>query len=555
MVDFKIEGSCYVNDKFIGTTVAKKITVNILNPDNDINLENKEITVQTGLVINGEEEIVPFGNFIIEKPDTEEVKQKTNFTGYDYMIKFNVLYKDRVIYPIPLGEYFEDLCNQVGLEAGNIDFINSNYIVLGNPFTNNEDCKTVLSNIAQLAGGFAYIGRDNKVYIKTLKNTSKLLKVRDVNEMPVREFNLALVKMLISSRQNTDERLDGNNYLEDFSKNNVWGEVNSLILRISGIEGENTTIEDEASIEKNGLTEIIIEDNYFLNNQSEREKVITPLWNILEGIKYLPFKTEYYGYPYLDAGDMIYVQDTKDKGYVSYVFNYSFTFNGGYSGSLETKALTKTQTAYKNTGNGKTKFRQVERKVDKINGQIQDIIIQQTQTETKLEDTNELIDTINENVANLTIEKDNISATVSETITRLDNDYMTTEQIEAENQTMKDDLDIIKQQQASMELTSSGLQVQIDEINNNGVSVVKNTTVNIDEKGVTVGKSDSEFSTTMSNTGTYMYSYDKQIAKYDKDGAEMYNLTVQNEAILGYLRFIRAEVGGEKRTHIHWIGG
>ena len=52
-----------------------------------------------------------------------------------------------------------------------------------------------------------------------------------------------------------------------------------------------------------------------------------------------------------------------------------------------------------------------------------------------------------------------------------------------------------------------------------------------------------------------MYSYDKQIAKYDKDGAEMYNLTVQNEAILGYLRFIRAEVGGEKRTHIHWIGG
>ena len=173
----------------------------------------------------------------------------------------------------------------------------------------------------------------------------------------------------------------------------------------------------------------------------------------------------------------------------------------------------------------------------------------------QIADANELIDTINQNVANLTIENDNINATVAETITRLENDYMTTEQVEAENQTMKDDLDIIKQQQASMELTSSGLQVQIDEINNNGVSTVKNTTVTIDEKGVTVGKSDSEFSTTMSNTGTYMYSYDKQIAKYDKDGAEMYNLTVQNEAILGYLRFMKAEVNGEKRTHVHWIGG
>ena len=168
---------------------------------------------------------------------------------------------------------------------------------------------------------------------------------------------------------------------------------------------------------------------------------------------------------------------------------------------------------------------------------------------------NDTIDTVTENVANLTVETDNINATVSETITRLENDYMTTEQIEAENQTMKDDLDLVKQQQASMKLTSTGLQVQIDEINNNGVSTVKNTTVTIDEEGVTVGKSDSEFSTTMSNTGTYMYSYDKQIAKYDKDGAEMYNLTVQNEAILGYLRIIRAEVSGEKRTHIHWIGG
>lgn len=95
---------------------------------------------------------------------------------------------------------------------------------------------------------------------------------------------------------------------------------------------------------------------------------------------------------------------------------------------------------------------------------------------------NDTIDTVSENVANLTVETDNISATVSETVTRLENEYMTTEQVEAENQTMKDDINIIKEQQASMELTSSGLQIQIDEINNNGVPVVKNTLVEIDEE-------------------------------------------------------------------------
>ena len=409
LVEFSVEDNCYVNDKFIGTTVCKKITVNILNPNNQIDIENKEISVHTGMIINNAEEIVPFGNFIIAEPDTKEVKEKTNFTGYDYMIKFNVPYKNRVTYPIPAGELFEDVCEQAGVEVGSTSFVNSNYMILGNPFTNNEDCRTVVSNIAQLAGGFAKIGRDNKAYIKSLKNISNLLKVKDVNAMTVKDLNATLVKLLSSKRDNADEALDGNNYLEDFSKNNQWGEINSLILKVSGTEGENTTIQDENSMAKNGLTEVIIEDNYFLINQAEREKVINPLWDSLKGIKYLPFKTEYYGYPYLDSGDLIYIQDTKDKGYISYVFNHTFTFNGGYSGKLETPAMTKTQTAYKNTINGKTKFRQIERRIDKINGVILDVIEEQTETSQKLTQVEQTVDGITQKVQDI----ENLTKTTS----------------------------------------------------------------------------------------------------------------------------------------------
>lgn len=353
------------------------------------------------MIINNLEEIVPFGNYIIQKPDSKELKEKTSFTGYDYMIKFNTPYQNRVTYPIPAGDLFEDLCDQVGLEAGSTDFVNSNYLMLGNPFTNNEDCRTVLSNIAQLAGGFARIGRDNKVYIITLKNVSKLLKVKDVNAMTVKELNLTIVKMLSGGRDNSDETLDGNNYLDDFTKNKQWGELNSLILSLSGEQGENTVIQDDESIAKNGLNELTIEDNYFLISQAEREKVITPLWESLKGLKYLPFKVEYYGYPYLDAGDMIYIQDTKDVGYVSYVFNHTFTFNGAYSGTLETEAMTKTQTAYKNTTTSKTKFRQVERKIDKINGIIEDVIEEQTDFSNKITKTIQDVDSITDEVHRL----------------------------------------------------------------------------------------------------------------------------------------------------------
>lgn len=360
-------------------------------------MENKEIQAFAGI----NNEYVPFGNFIIQKPDNKEVKEKTNFIGYDYMIKFNVPYKNRVTHPIKAGLLFKDVCEQVGLEAGNTSFINSEYMILGNPFTNNEDCRTVLSNLAQLAGGFAKIGRDNKVYIKTLKNISNLLTAKYVNEMTVKEFNLTMVKALSAERDNADEEIDGNNYFTDFSKNEQWGELNSLVLRISGTEGENTTLQDNESITNNGLTELTIEDNYFLINQVEREKVITPIWNTLKGIKYLPFKTNYYGYPYLDCGDIIYIQDTKDIGYISYVLNHTFKFNGAFSGTLDTPAMTRTQTAYKNTFDLKTKFKNAERKIDKINGIIEDIIEEQTETSQKLTQHEQTIDGITDTVSNI----------------------------------------------------------------------------------------------------------------------------------------------------------
>ncbi len=377
LVDFSIEDNCYVNDKFIGTTVAKKITVNILNPNNSINLENKEIQAFAG--INGE--YVPFGNFIIQKPDNEEVKEKTSFTGYDYMIKFNDTYVDENTYPISLVNYLSNLCQQVGIELGSTIFPNHNYMVLGNPFTNNEDCRTVLSNIAQLAGGFARIGRDNKLYIVTLK----------------KEENVDNI-----------EEIDGNNYFDDFAKNNQFGEVNSLEIGLSSIEGEVSTRKDNNSILANGETKIIINDNYFLINEEEREKVIDNIWNSLKGLKYIPFKTKYYGYPYLDSGDIIHIKDIKDNSYISYVFNHTFTFNGSFSGNIETTALTKVQTSFQNSNTLKEKFKRAERSIDKINGQILDIVEQQTETEYKVTQVEQDIDSINQSVKDIVDYKRNL---------------------------------------------------------------------------------------------------------------------------------------------------
>ena len=376
----EIEDNCYVNDKFIGTTVAKKVTVNLFNDDNVYDLENKEIEVKFGFDLNNDEELIPYGNFIIEKPNTEEVQAKTNFTGYDYMIKFNKPFIDNNTYPVELGQYFAKLCLQVGLEAGNTTFVNSDYMVLGNPFTNGEKCKEVYSAIAQIACGIGKIGRDNKPYIISLSKTDNL------------------------------EEIDGNNY-DTFNPNKVFGPVNKLIIKMnSGVDGEESVRSDTESITQNGECAITIADNPILNSQEQRELVIDNIFNAIKGITYLPFKTTYYGYPHVDSTDKINILNVNDTEYDSYIFNHKIKYDGAFSGEIETPALTKVQSMYKDTNNLKSKFRKTELAVDKINGQILSIIERQNGTQTQ-------INTITQNVGNTTNRLEQIE---NETNTRIE---------------------------------------------------------------------------------------------------------------------------------------
>lgn len=415
LVDFTVEDNCYVNGKFLGTTVAKKITVNILNPNNLINLENKTIQVYTGIKIGEAVEEILLGTFIIERPNSEETEEKTSFVGYDYMIKFNKEYVDNNTYPIDLKHYLISLCNQVGLELGSDKLVNENYQILGNPFTNHEDCKTVLSKVTELCGGFAKVGRNNKLYVVNLNSTEYIegLTVDEVHHMKVSEVNATLVKYFGNTQGIPSSAIiDGNTYMK-FKKNNMYGEVNSLVLRLSQVEGENDTEIDEASIESNGLTEITIDDNPFLTNSEERKKVIKELWRVLKGLKYLPFKLEeYYGFPYLDTGDKIEILDIEDTKYISFVFEHKFTYNGAFEGSLNTEALTRTQIEYKNTNNIKSKFRKVELSVDKINGKISIVIEKQDEQGRQISKFEQTVNTINLELGNKVDEENYTSAQI-----------------------------------------------------------------------------------------------------------------------------------------------
>ena len=285
------------------------------------------------------------------------------------MINFNETYIDNNTYPVTLGNLFKNLCSQVGLEVGNTDFPNNDYVVLGNPFTNNETCKTVLSSIAQLAGGFAHIGRDNKVYIKNLSLSDEYV-----------------------------ENIDGHIYNSDFTKNEYYGAINTIVIGLKDVEGENITKEDfNITVAK----EIKISEEYFLIDHTERNKVIDSIFSALNGLTYLPFNVSYYGLPYLDVGDKIQILDNEDNPHASYILKHNFKYNGAYSGKLESPKITETQEKIKNAQDLKTKFRKVELSVDKINGKIESIVESVDEQSEKMTQIEQDIDSINSKVSSV----------------------------------------------------------------------------------------------------------------------------------------------------------
>lgn len=311
------------------------------------------------------------------------------------MIKFRIPYVHRLGENFTASELFVDICEQAGVEAGNTSFVNSDYVILGNAYTNNETCEAVLKDLAKLAIGYARIDRFNKCQIHTLS----LNKIEDT--------------------------IDGNDYKDTFEKNTVYGEVNKLSIGMTGVDGEWVIRQDEASITQNGETLIENNDIYFLIDEEERNKVADNMWNNIKGLKYLSANFEYKGFPYLDAGDKIKLLDVNDEEYSFYVFSHTFEYNGTYAGKIDTPLTSKVQQQYKPQSNDLRKtFRNVQLKVNKIDGEITSIVEQQDEIKNDLTTTSDKVSKIEQDISGINTTVSSVETTIetvkTETITKVE---------------------------------------------------------------------------------------------------------------------------------------
>ena len=332
---------------FIGQAVSRILTIKMVNNENsNLNFENADVQFKIGAEYNNVIYYINYGNFIVNEPPKNDATNGTvSFVAYDYMIKFNKDYINRVTYPCSLKDLLLDICSQAGVTLGTTDFPNQNFIVEDNQFEGKQ-LREVLQHIAKSAFSWARIGQDNKLYLDFQVNN------------------------------NIDETITIDEYKMDAFKkaNEYYGPINKVTYADSDIKGQEISVQDDNSIATNGVKEIIIYDNYFAYTTEKRQQLIQA-GSALFGLRYMPIqKLETIGLIYLDSNDIMGVEDGKGTTFLTRNFSHIIKYNGITNDTFETTGESDNQRTYVNQNNSAIQNARTEIIVDRAKKQIAAIV-------------------------------------------------------------------------------------------------------------------------------------------------------------------------------------
>lgn len=351
LVNVTITDQCYQDGVIVGTAMAKEVEIELIN--NNYDLADKEFSLEVGVLLpNNSYEYIPYGNFIVK--DYQKIISSNHYRliAYDYMDKFNATFvdnnptlEDGVTYttPMTLQSFYQYVANQFGVTIETQSNLpNANFSITTKPYLEGLSGRNVLSRIAEMMGCFAKINRSNKIEMR-LKTT-------------------------------TSEKFSRNEMNNSLERDNRFGPINVISLRLSQVEGENVTKRDESSISQYGETTLQIQDNPFCYTEALRLAAINAIYNKVDGFSYYP--TTFNGkLIYLDAGDEVEVQDMEtDTYYKTIILKQVLKIPSTRNSKFENKALTNVGLEHQFTPEQVRKDRRTEYLVDKQNGVIQQIV-------------------------------------------------------------------------------------------------------------------------------------------------------------------------------------
>lgn len=146
----------------LGTTLSREFELKI--PESVFNPTAEEVVIK----YNSND----YAHLIIDSYEyNKEVGVNTvKIKLVDKLVLANIPYDAKPIVPTTAKEILKNICLKIGVQLGNTSFTNEDYLV--DFYDNNFTAREYISYIAELAGGYARIEADGKLYIRTYSNTT-----------------------------------------------------------------------------------------------------------------------------------------------------------------------------------------------------------------------------------------------------------------------------------------------------------------------------------------------------------------------------------------------
>ena len=350
-----------------------------LDVDSNVDIPiGTEINYKFGVKVGKTYEYLDFGNYIVYSSEKQEDTNSYTIVCYDKMLKSMVDYQDLgITYPVTIRDYINKIAQFMGVEFANksTTFTNYNKEIPSELFLQEDGgsldytFRDVLDQLSQVVAGAICINKEDK------------LEVRYVNE--------------------TNDTID-EEFLKDINVNfgEKYGPINSIVLSRSG-ESDNVYIQDEDSIEKNGLHELKIKDNQIMNF-NDRSQYLEGILNRLKGLEFFINDFASTGICYYELYDKYNVQ-VNDTNYSCIMLNDEILITQGLVENIYVDKPEETKTDYK--------------KADKVDRQINSayIIVDKRigEIESKINQTSEVVGELEDSISYFSVELAQNSLTVA----------------------------------------------------------------------------------------------------------------------------------------------
>lgn len=368
--DCKPSSTLFTNGEIeLGSTPSQTVELQLYKtavPDSIIKIE-----IKSG--ITGE--IVPIGVYNVDK--ISKVNDYTvSLTLSDNMIKFEFNYDGSKLVndnngKVKIIQVLQDICSKAGVELGSTSFLNMNKEIA--VYDNTVSARTYLGYISEQAGGFAFIGRNGKLYIRSLGQN--------------------MANIAIKLFQNFE-----------------WGEKYKITRvrfddGIRVFEKGNTT----------GNTLYINPDNMFIVNQEQ----IDNIYEQVKDLELYSFKGDSIIDPAIDIGDILVI-DGKQVLYQG-SSQYSGRWKASISSEIKSKERQETTTVKKPSQ--KTINRRVQSSIDQVNGKIEQLIEENTETSKTLSKHEQTLEGFTDTVSKVEQDIKNVKSTANSSVKKVEVKY------------------------------------------------------------------------------------------------------------------------------------